>query len=113
MTKHKIVLIPFPFDDLTQSKVRPAVCLTDPVGPHRHVIVAFITSRVPSTLLASDLLLESKRQDFAVTGLRTTSVLRLHRLMTLTTTIIDRDLGRLPEAIGQEVESRLRQLFAL
>lgn len=113
MTKHKVVLIPFPFDDLTQSKVRPAVCLTDPIGPHRHVVVAFITSRVPSMLLASDLLIESNSQDFAVTGLRVTSVLRLHRLMTLTTAIIDRDLGRLPESIGPEVESRLRQLFGL
>jgi hypothetical protein len=29
--------VPFPFDDLASSKVRPAVCLTDPVGPHRLV----------------------------------------------------------------------------
>ena len=58
-------------------------------------------------------LIESGGQDFAITGLRTTSVLRLHRLLTLTTAIIDRDLGRLPETIGQEVESRLRQLFGL
>ncbi len=41
MTKGKIVLVPFPFDDLTSEKVRPALCLTDLIGPHRHVIVAF------------------------------------------------------------------------
>jgi hypothetical protein len=33
--KYKVVLVPFPFDDLSSSKVRPAVCLTDPIGPHR------------------------------------------------------------------------------
>jgi len=33
--------------------------------------------------------------------------------MTLTTTIIDRDLGYLPELLEQEVESRLRNLFGL
>ena len=27
--KYKIVLVPFPFDDLRANKVRPAVCLTD------------------------------------------------------------------------------------
>ncbi len=31
--KHKIVLVPFPFDDLTANKVRPAVCLTDEIKP--------------------------------------------------------------------------------
>jgi hypothetical protein len=36
-TKGKVFLVPFPFDDLAASKVRAAVCLTDPVGPHRHV----------------------------------------------------------------------------
>lgn len=30
MTKYKVVLVPFPFDDLSSSKVRPAVCLTEP-----------------------------------------------------------------------------------
>lgn len=47
MIKGKVVLVPFPFDDFSGAKVRPAVCLTDPVGTHRHVILFFISSRVP------------------------------------------------------------------
>ncbi len=31
MTKYKVVLVPFPFDDLSSNKVRPAVCLTNPM----------------------------------------------------------------------------------
>jgi mRNA interferase MazF len=38
----KVVLLPF--DDLSATNVRPAVCLTEPVGPRRYVVVAFITS---------------------------------------------------------------------
>jgi mRNA interferase MazF len=57
MMKNKVVLVPFPFDDLSTSKVRPAVCLTDPVGPHRHVIMAFISSRMPVNQLETDLIL--------------------------------------------------------
>jgi mRNA interferase MazF len=68
MTRGKVVLVPFPFDDLSTVKVRPAVCLTDPIGLHRHVILAFITSRIPTDLLESDLVLESSQADFAVTG---------------------------------------------
>jgi len=37
MTRGKVVLVPFPFDNLSTTKVRPAVCLTDPIGPHRHI----------------------------------------------------------------------------
>jgi len=37
MTRGKVVLVPFPFDDFSTTKVRPALCLTEPVGPYRHV----------------------------------------------------------------------------
>ena len=58
MMKGKIVLVPFPFDDHSTSKVRPAVYLTDPVGPHRHVIMAFISSRMSIDQLETDLILK-------------------------------------------------------
>ena len=113
MTKGKIVLVPFPFDDLTADKVRPALCLTDPIGPHRHVIVAFISSQVPTSVTATDIVLDSRRKDFAATGLRVPSVLRLHRLVTLTTTLIRRELGRLSSDLQREVDRKLAALFDL
>ena len=63
MIKGKVVLVPFPFDDLSRTKVRPAVCLTDPIGRYRHVIAAFVTSRIPAELLATDLVLDSSHVD--------------------------------------------------
>jgi len=44
--KHKIILVPFPFDDLTGIKVRPAVCLTDSMTSYNHVVIAFVTSQI-------------------------------------------------------------------
>jgi len=64
MTKHKVVLILFPFDDLSSTKVRPAVCLTDPIGPHAHIILAFITSCIPASPLKTDLVIDSNDPDF-------------------------------------------------
>jgi mRNA interferase MazF len=113
MTKYNVVLLPFPFDDLSSSKVRPAVCLTDPIGPHHHVILAFITSRVSSEPLASDLVVGSDDPDFASTGLRVSSMLQLHRLMTVTTALIRRQLGQLSPGMQTEVNNRLRELFGL
>jgi len=91
MRRGKVVLIPFPFDDLSATKVRPAVCLTDPIGPPYHVILAFITSRTPDELLDTDLVVNGTHADFASTGLRVSSTLRLHRLMTATTSLIQRE----------------------
>ncbi len=107
----RVVLVPFPFDDLSATKVRPAVCLTEPLGAHRHVILAFISSQMPADLLLPDLILDAGHADFARTGLRTTSVLRLHRLMTVATSLILRELGELSSTWQTEVETRLRALF--
>jgi len=57
MIESKVVLVPFPFDDLSTTKVRPAVCLTYPISPHRHVIMAFICSRMPVDQLETDMIL--------------------------------------------------------
>ena len=113
MTRHRVVLVPFPFDDLSSVKVCPAVCLTDPIGPHRHVILAFITSRVPAGLLTTDLVMDSGDPDFSSTGLRVSSTLQLHRLMTATTTLIRRELGALSPRFGSQIDGRLRRLFDL
>jgi mRNA interferase MazF len=113
MTKYKVVLVPFPFDDLSSSKVRPAVCLTEPIGPHRHVVLAFITSRVPTQPLATDLVIDSRDADFTTTGLHVSSTLQLHRLMTATTGLIRRELGQLSPRMQTQVNKRLRKLFGL
>ncbi len=113
ITRHKIVLVSFPFDDLSASKVRPAVCLTDPIGPHRHVVFAFITSRVPEQPSETDLVLFSTEIDFSRTGLRVSSTIQLHRLMTATTALIQRELGFLSPRMQSDVSLRLRILFGL
>lgn len=113
MTKHKVYLVPFPFDDLSSDKVRPAVCLTDPIGPHDHVVLAFVTSRVPEFLLETDLVIDSSDPEFASTGLRVSSALQLHRLMTVTTSLLRRELGTLSPGMWARVQARLRKLFDL
>ena len=113
MIKGKVVLVPFPFDDFSSTKVRPAVCLTNPIGPHRHVVLAFISSQPPAHILETDLQLNPTEDDFRSTGLRVHSVVRLHRLMTITTSFVRRELGELSPRMQGEVNNRLLRLFAL
>jgi mRNA interferase MazF len=111
--KSRIVLVPFPFDDLSSQKVRPALCLTDVIQPHGHVVLAFITSQVSATPAKTDLVIEASDADFALTGLKVSSTIRLHRLMTVTKSIILRQLGKLSAGYQGEVNNLLRNLFDL
>ncbi|MFH1634739.1 MAG: type II toxin-antitoxin system PemK/MazF family toxin [Chloroflexota bacterium] len=113
MAKYKVVLVPFPFDDLSSSKVRPAVCLTEPIGQYRHVVLAFITSKIPEELLDSDILIATDDEGFEASGLRVSSTVRLHRMMTATVNIIQRELGQLSEEKQEIIRSRLKVLFSL
>lgn len=113
MTLYRVVLVPFPFDDLSGTKVRPAVCLTEPLGQHRHVVLAFVTSQVPGRPLATDLALDSTDTSFVATGLKVSSTLRLHRLSTVSTTLIRRQLGFLTPELQGRVAVALRSLFGL
>ena len=111
--KNKIVLVPFPFDDLSANKVRPAVCLTDEILPYDHIVLAFITSKVPVNPSNTDFVIDAQNADFAQTGLKVSSAIRLHRLMTISKKIIKRELGELSKNQQTEIETRLRKLFQI
>ena len=82
-TKGKIVLVLFPFYDLSSSKVRPALCLTNPVGQYNHIILALITSKVPTQMMETDIILDVNHPDFTSSGLRKASTIRLDHLITV------------------------------
>lgn len=111
--KNKRFLVSYLFDDFSSNKVRPALCLTEPTGPHKHVVLAFITSRIAQQLLPTDLIIDASHEEFGTTGLRVSSTLQLHRLMTVTTSMLRRELGTLPPSMQAQVSERLLHLFDL
>ncbi len=110
--KNKIVLVPFPFDDLSATKVRPAVCLTNEIKPYGHVVLAFITSNITNTA-STDVVIKNTDADFNATGLKVSSAIRLHRLMTFSRSIIKKQLRELSTSKKSEVEDKLKELFGL
>ena len=115
MSKGKIVIVPFPFDDALRSKPRPALCLTEPIGPHEHIVVAFISSQVPHerALESSDILIREDTDWFSLTGLKSASVLKLHRVTTIAARHIKRELGKLPQTTMDLVATKLAVLFGI
>ncbi len=109
--KGNIVLIQFPFDDLSSSKLRPAYCLTNTIGSYNHIIFALITSRLPSPILATDIVLQTNHPDFLQSGLQKPSTLRLDHLITLRQSMIRCELGSLNPTTKTEISNVLCQIL--
>ncbi len=113
MIKNKIVLVPFPFDDFSLTKVRPAICLTSTIGKYNHVVIAFISSKIPDEINDSDIIIIKSDKICSGTGLVVDSIIRLHRLVTIPKSLIKRKLGEASDSLIYEINSKLIQLFEL
>jgi mRNA interferase MazF len=113
MIKNSIVLVPFPFDDYSASKVRPAICLTSEIGKHHHIIIAFITSKIPDEYVESDLVIKKDSELSPGTGLLVDSVIRLHKIVTIPSSLIKRKLGTINKSLEIEVEKKIKTLFEI
>jgi mRNA interferase MazF len=105
MPKGDIVLITFPFTDLSGSKLRPAVVLAD---TNLDVTVSFITTQT-NWQETTDILLTPTTTN----GLRKLSLIRTSKIATLDRTLAKGLLGRL---IAQEINDlnvKLKQLLQL
>lgn len=111
MIKNSIVLVPFPFDDLSSSKIRPALCLTSEIGIHKHVIIAFISSKIPAEILESDFVIAKNTDSWAGTGLTVDSVIRLHKMVTIPKLLIKRKLGVINKNTETLVARKIKDLF--
>src|SRR4051812_25382204 len=94
LARGDVVLTPFPFTDLQGQPVRPALVVSQGVIG-QDVILAGISSVVRGSAVPSDHLLQSGDPEFPMTGLRVTSVIRLHKLVTIDVALLLRRLGRI------------------
>ena len=113
MKRGAVVLTPFPFTDLSGTKVRPAVVVSPADRPGEDVILAFISSVKPLTLLPTDLLIEASHPDFPSTGLKVASIVKCDKLATVQRRIILGELGTLSPALLVELNTRLRVTLGL
>ena len=112
LERSDIVLVPFPFTDLSSTKVRPALIISsDPQG--EDIVIAFISSVVPDTPGATDFLLSDKHPDFTASGLKKNSVFKMRKILTISSTLILRRLGRISAPIQKELDNLLKKSLAL
>lgn len=100
----KFVLLSFPFTDGKGSKRRPALVIRD--TGDGDVIVCRVTSKLYDTVF--DLSIE----DWEKCGLRLPSVVRTHKIATLSSSMVERELGEIPDSVKIRVSSLLNEVVA-
>lgn len=111
-SKGDIVLVPFPFTDLSQTKLRPAVVLcVDSAG--NDVTLCFISSQNITSLSPGEFAISPSDLEFAVTGLRVASKVRVSRIVTLERRLLTRRIGKLGTNQIERLNKILIQIFQL
>lgn len=105
MAKGDIVLINFPFTDLSGSRLRPAVILIEGMAD---ITVCFITTRF-HWQEATDVQLEPSPSN----GLKHTSLIRTAKLATLDKSMARGLLGKLAPSEMIELDKKLKTLLQL
>ena len=105
MVKGDIVLITFPFTDLSGSKLRPTVVLTD---TELDVTVCFITTQLQWQDTSDVQLLPTSSN-----GLRKQSLIKTSKIATLDKTLAKGLLGRLTVTELNDLNSKLKILLQL
>ncbi|MEA3396469.1 MAG: type II toxin-antitoxin system PemK/MazF family toxin [Chloroflexota bacterium] len=98
-----IVLIRFPQADLQTGKLRPALVVAIAPGHHADLLLALISSRTYQAIPQFDEIIDPSDSDYAVTGLKVRSVIRLARLASVEASVINARLGNISS-------KRLRQI---
>ncbi|WP_419801536.1 type II toxin-antitoxin system PemK/MazF family toxin [Mucilaginibacter sp.] len=105
MIKGDIVLITFPFTDLSGSKLRPAVILAN---TYLDLMVCFITTQIQWQEITDVLLLPN----FA-NGLKKQSLIRTSKIATIDKTLAKGLLERLTQPELFDLNNKLKVLFKL
>ena len=107
-----IVLVPFPFTDLSAIKQRPALVVSADTwnASHADVVLVAVTSQLPVHSSAGEISLSSA--DLLAGGLPRASLVRTTKIFTMHQGLLRRTLGTLPGATVAVVLGELRRFFA-
>jgi mRNA interferase MazF len=102
-----VVLLHFPQADLAAGKLRPALVVAIAPGRHSDVLLSLITSRAYQQIPDFDEEIEPTAKDFASSGLKSRSVIRLARLVSVEEAVINARLGEISPERLRRIKKRL------
>jgi len=103
----QVVLFRFPQTDLISGKLRPALLIEKVPGPHDDWLICMISSQIQHCIPDFDEMVEEGSGDFAESGLKVRSVIRIGRLAVVDGTVLLGVLGEISVERLQRIRNRL------
>ncbi len=104
----QIVLFQFPQTNLTQGKLRPALLIGRLPGPYDDWLICMISSQLQHVVPGFDEIIQPQDADFAASGLKSASVIRIGRFAVVDGAVLVGSIG----AISQDRLKRIKQRLA-
>lgn len=104
----QIVLLRFPQTDLEEGKLRPALLVAKLPGEYDDWLICMISSQTRHYMAGFDELVKETDEDFAQSGLKVASIIRVGRLAVVSGDILVGAIGE----ISSERLRRVRQTLA-
>ncbi len=87
--------------------------MTDYISKHRHIIFAPITSNLSNATENTDVVINSSDAGFTSTGLKVSSVIKIHKRITASDSIIQTIIGALPKDLYFLINEKIKMVFEL
>ena len=102
-----IILIPFPFAEYTNRKIRPSVLICLTKDKYKDLVVAAISSVVPPRLNENDILINPDEKN----NLRAKSVIKVDRIVTVKAEDMIANIGELKKYDLAEFKRKFKKLI--
>lgn len=106
-----IVLLPYPFTDLSGQKARPALVISSDNFNQNNQDAVFIFITKTEYKSPFDLRVDTADSRFKATGLRVASTFRTSKIMTLQKSLARVRLGHAEISLMEDIEFRLKSLL--
>ena len=114
MNKWDVVVLSYPFTDLSATKVRPALIISpDSYNRTSQDAVFVLITTNTSRRGPFDFILQTSHPEFVSTGLRFDSAVRIDKIFTLSNKLAIRTIGRFGPQLTKEIEKQLRLFLEL
>lgn len=100
-------LVPFPHADLTPGKPRPVLLLARVPGPYDDWLVCMLSTQRHQAIPGFDEVIDGDAPDFAKSGLKSPSVIRIARLAVIADEMLLGSIGAISEARLTRIKHRL------
>jgi mRNA interferase MazF len=104
-----VSLVKFPQSNLEHGKYRPVVVLAQLPGPYQDWLICAVTSQLQHEISGWDEPILKEAPDFSTSGLKTPSLIRIGKLATVESRVLEGGLGKISDKRLKSILKRLAE----